>query len=174
MSKEIIEIRQIDEGGQNPRTNLFEKPLWELQFINGEKRILGKVKIEEYISKAYAKTLHHFNKKFFITNTDKKYTIWVLVFQENYEDVILSSSQLCEKLYIGHQRRDEEKLKDIYINKELMAPQNPALFSEKITTPEEKEEINDLRKKLDPEDAFKIGLHLHDHEKEETKEDENE
>ena len=67
-----------------------------------------------------------------------------------------------------------EKLKDIYISKELMAPQNPALFSEKITTPEEKEEINDLRKKLDPEEAFKIGLHLHDHEKEEKKEDENE
>ena len=69
MSKEIIDITQIDEGGQNPRTNLFEKPLWELHFINGEKRILGKVKMEEYISKAFAKTLHHFNKKFFITNT---------------------------------------------------------------------------------------------------------
>ena len=114
------------------------------------------------------------NKKFFITNTEKKYTIWVLVFQENYEDVILSTKQLREKLYIGHQRRDEEKLKDVYIAKETQAPQNPALFTNRVTTTAEKEEINDLRKKLDPEDAFKIGLHLHDHEKEEMKEDENE
>ena len=53
-------------------------------------------------------------------------------------------------------------------------PQNPALFTNRVTTTAEKEEINDLRKKLDPEDAFKIGLHLHDHEKEEMKEDENE
>ena len=174
MSKEIIDITQIDEGGQNPRTNLFEKPLWELHFINGEKRILGKVKMEEYISKAFAKTLHHFNKKFFITNTEKKYTIWVLVFQENYEDVNLSTKQLREKLYIGHQRRDEEKLKDVYIAKEKQAPQNPALFTNRVTTTAEKEEINDLRKKLDPEDAVKLGLHLHDHEKEEMKEDENE
>ena len=43
MSKEIIDITQIDEGGQNPRTNLFEKPLWELHFINGEKRTFTNV-----------------------------------------------------------------------------------------------------------------------------------
>ena len=32
MSKEILRIKQIDEGGENPKTKLPEKPLWELTF----------------------------------------------------------------------------------------------------------------------------------------------
>ena len=43
------------------------------------------------------------------------------------------------------------------------------MFTDRITTPEEKEEIKTLRKELDAEEAFKLGLHLHDDEIEEAK-----
>ena len=49
MSKKITSLIQINEGGKNPKTNLFEKPLWELSFEDDEKRILGKPKMEEYL-----------------------------------------------------------------------------------------------------------------------------
>ena len=32
MSKEIVKLTQIDEGGNNPKSGLYEKPLWELEF----------------------------------------------------------------------------------------------------------------------------------------------
>ena len=44
MSKEIIKITQNDEGGENPKTKLPEKPLWELMFDDNTIRILGKPK----------------------------------------------------------------------------------------------------------------------------------
>ena len=51
MSLRIENINQIDSGGNNPKTNLFEQPIWELTLENGEKRLLGKYKVEEYLSK---------------------------------------------------------------------------------------------------------------------------
>ena len=69
---------------------------------------------------------------------------------------------------LGHQRKDEEKYKKLEEElKKKKAPQNPALFMEtkKITTPEEKQELKDFRDKFDPEEAFRLGLHLHDDEK---------
>ena len=62
MSKAIINIVQIDEGGTNPKTNLFEQPLWELHFDDEDKRILGKSKMEEYISKGYGNTVFQFKR----------------------------------------------------------------------------------------------------------------
>ena len=40
MSIEISNVTQIDEGGTNPKTELFEQPLWLLEFDTGEQRTI--------------------------------------------------------------------------------------------------------------------------------------
>jgi len=150
MSKEIVKLTQIDEGGNNPKSGLYEKPLWELEFADGEKRILGKPKMEEYISKAYNNTVHHFNKRISKLYDDRKIIQWSIVFID-YQDVLLSTKELCNMLYLGHQRKDEEKYKDL---DEKLAkrgtPQNEALFHPYKPNPypylaKEREELDKLR-----------------------------
>ena len=62
MSKNIINIVQLDQGGTNPKSELFEQPLWELHFEDEDKRILGKAKMEEYLSKVYNNTVYQFKR----------------------------------------------------------------------------------------------------------------
>ena len=152
MSKEITKIIQLDEGGNNPKTGLHEQPLWELEFVDGEKRILGKPKMEEYLSKAYINTVHHFKKRISITLSQMRIIQWSIVFTD-YQDVLLSSKELCEKLYLGHQRKDEEKYKSI---EEKLAkrglPENQALFHP-TSNPypyleKERKELDELRARV--------------------------
>ena len=149
MSKKIIDIIQIDSGGDNPKSGLFEQPLWQLHFEDDSTRILGKVKMEEYLSKAFDKMVHHFKKKYFTMKDDKKISFWNIILID-YEDVTLSPSQFKDKLYIGHQRKDEEKYKELEAKlQEKKAPQNEALFHPpSITTQTEREKLDEFRKKV--------------------------
>ena len=97
MSKEIIKITQNDEGGENPKTKLPEKPLWELMFDDNSIRILGKPKMEEYLSKAYENTVHHFMQRRTKLLDQRIIIQWSIVFSD-YSDVLLSSSELCKKI----------------------------------------------------------------------------
>ena len=47
MSKKITSLIQINEGGKNPKTNLFEKPLWELRFGDIKNDILETTSLDE-------------------------------------------------------------------------------------------------------------------------------
>lgn len=147
MSKEITKLTQLEEGGNNPKSGLYEKPLWELEFEDGSIRILGKPKMEEYISKAYNNTVHHFNKRVSVLHDERKIIQWCVVFTD-YQDVLLATKELCNMLYLGHQRKDEEKYKEL---EEKLAkkrlPENSALFHPKrITTEEERKELENYRK----------------------------
>ena len=157
MSINITNIIQIDEGGTNPKTELFEQPLWELTFETGEKRIIGKPKMEEYLSKAYEITGHHFKRRISTLTSGTKITQWSVVFTD-YDDVLLATPELCEKLYKGHQRKDEEKYNKL--DEELTSKRG--LVSEaitkaqehsqhRITTSEEREEIDKHRDKIKEE-----------------------
>ena len=139
MSIEISNVTQIDEGGTNPKTELFEQPLWELTFDTGEKRIIGKPKMEEYLSKAYEKTVHHFKRRISMLTSGTKITQWSGVFTD-YDDFLLATPELCEKLYKGHQRKDEEKYKKL--DEELTSKRDSPFF---ITTPEDKEKLEAAR-----------------------------
>ena len=57
MTKKITSITQNNDGDINPKTKLFEQPVWVLELEDGEKRVLGKEKMEEYLSKGYEKTV---------------------------------------------------------------------------------------------------------------------
>lgn len=151
MSKEILRIKQIDEGGDNPKTKLPEKPLWELTFDDSSVRILGKPKMEEYISKSYDNTVHHFRRHITILKDDRRVILWSVVFCD-YQSVLLSGSELCNKIMLGHQRKDEEEYKEL---EESLAkknlPLNHFLFSDSEEQypflKKERYELDELRKK---------------------------
>ena len=143
MSLKINNIRQIDEGGINPKTELFEQPMWELTLETGENRILGKPKMEEYLSKAYEKTVHHFKRRISVLTSGNRITQWSVVFTD-YDDVLLATPELCDKIYKGHQRKDEEKYKKL--DEELTSKRGGV--SEAITKAVEKNK-HDSRGKRD-------------------------
>lgn len=169
MSLKINNIRQVDEGGINPKTELFEQPMWELTLETGENRIIGKPKMEEYLSKAYEKTVHHFKRRISVLTSGNRITQWSIVFTD-YDDVLLATPELCDKIYKGHQRKDEEKYKKL--DEELTSKRGGVSeaitkaveknkhesFHERITTPEEKEIVENNRNKImskeNPKDKF--------------------
>ena len=164
MSKKIIKIEQIDKGGLNESGIEVDK-LWELHFENQiNPRILDSTQILHYLTKGTSpsRNIHHFRK----WESKCKETIhnhWCIVYSNPIDHSLLLPSKFYDLIYEGHRKEQEE------LNPRVEAPPNPALFTERITTPEEKEEIKTLRKELDADEAFKLGLHLHDDEIEEAK-----
>ena len=164
MSKKIIKIEQIDKGGLNESGIEVDK-LWELHFENQiNPRILDSTQILHYLTKGTSpsRNIHHFRK----WESKCKETIhnhWCIVYSNPIDHSLLLPSKFYDLIYEGHRKEQEE------LNPRVEAPPNPALFTEKITTTEEKKEIKDFRDKFDPDEAFRIGLHLHDDEIEEAK-----
>ena len=165
MSKKIIKIEQIDKGGLNESGVQVDK-LWELHFENQvNPRKLDYTQILHYLTKGTSppKSVYAFKKwesTFF--NSDKIHYWWCIVYDDK-DHILLLPPKFYDLIYEGHRKEQEE------LNPKVEAPPNPALFTERITTPEEKEEIKTLRKEFDAEEAFKLGLHLHDDEIEEAK-----
>ena len=165
MSLKINNIRQIDEGGINPKTELFEQPMWELTLETDEKRILGKPKMEEYLSKAYEKTVHHFKRRISTLTSGTKITQWSVVFTD-YDDILLATPELCEKLYKGHQRKDEEKYKKLdeelttkrgLVSEAIVKAQEHSQHESyhRVTTPEDKEKVKSFRDQVRKEENLK-------------------
>jgi hypothetical protein len=78
----------------------------------------------------------------------------------------LSTSELCEKLYKGHQRKDEEKynkLDDELTSKRGLVSEAIAKATEnskhedyhRITTPEDKEKVEEFRDQVKKEENYK-------------------
>jgi len=152
MSMRIEKINQIDSGGVNPKTNLFEQPIWELTLEGGEQKLLGKDKMGEYLSKGYDNSVHQF-KRWSVTSTSgAELHLWAIVFTDKSHDMCVTT-RFLEKLYQGHVRRDEEKYrkheKELE-EKMISTPVNPVLFSEKktLTTEEERKELDEFREKV--------------------------
>jgi hypothetical protein len=167
MSKKIIKIEQIEEGGKNEKGVQVDK-LWKLYFENHEvPRILDKTQLQELAQKGTSPPKSVFSatrwgSTFSPTLTDKTFYWWILVYDDRSHAVLLPG-EFYDLLYEGHRKEQEE------LHPKAEAPPNPALFTERITTLEEKEEIKQLREELDANEAFKLGLHLHDDETEEAK-----
>tara|TARA_B110000285_G_C15122271_1_gene617934 strand:+ start:879 stop:1370 length:492 start_codon:yes stop_codon:yes gene_type:complete len=153
MTKKVITLEQNNDGGINPKSNLFEQPIWELMLDNNEKKILGKQKMEEYLSKSYEKTVHNFKRWTLTTQSGTSVNIWCIIFTDKTHEV-LTTEKLKEQLYGGHVRKDMEKYQKIeeeIIDKHSL-PENPALFisetRQSLTTEEESRQLDDFRKKV--------------------------
>ena len=171
MSKKIIKIEQIEEGGKNEKGDIVDK-LWKLYFESKDERILDKRQLKDLAQSGTSppKTIFsvtRWGSTFPATLTDKVFHWWIIVYEDKNHTVLLPNA-FYDLLYQGH--RNEEDKTDIDKVK-FEAPPNPALFTERITTPEEKEEIARLRQEIDSDEAFKLGLHLHDDEIEEIEKD---
>jgi hypothetical protein len=149
MSLRIENINQIDSGGTNPKTNLFEQPVWELTLENGEKRLLGKDKVEEYLSKGYDNSVHQFKRWSVTTTSGAELYLWAIIFSDKSHDVCVTT-RFLEKLYQGHVRKDEEKYKKHEKDRAENHPVNPVLFTERksLTTDEERKELDEYRNQI--------------------------
>ena len=56
MTKQITTLQQKNEGGQNPKTKLFEQPIWLLTLEDGEEKVLGKDEAKR-LNKIYQKVI---------------------------------------------------------------------------------------------------------------------
>ena len=164
MSKKIKGIEQIEEGGKNEKGVQVDK-LWKLSFENEEiPRILDKTQLQELAQSGTSPpksifSVTRWGSTFSPTLTDKTFYWWIIVYDDRNHTVLLPP-EFYELLYQGHKKEEDEKIK-------VEAPPNPALFTERITTQKEKEEIKKFRQEMDSNEAFEIGLHLHDDEKQE-------
>ena len=175
MSKTIKKIDQLDEGGTNPKSGIHESTLWRLHFEDdSEPRILGRVKMLEYLSKGTMppKTAFSFkkwdltipfpeleevNETYNISIPTKKITrTWSVVYDDK-QHIQLISKDFYALITNGHRNKDEEKLKEIeeqILKKHESVPQNEALFHKptnkpkSVTTDEERKELDDFRAKV--------------------------
>jgi len=151
MSLKIEKIIQVDSGGVNPKTNLFEQPIWELTLEGGEQRLLGKDKMGEYLSKGYDNSVHQFKRWLVTSTTGSELFLWAIVFTDKSHDLCVGQ-RFLDKLYQGHVRKDEEKYRKHEMDKAENHPVNPVLFSDSLrksyTTEEERKELDDFREKV--------------------------
>ena len=149
MSLKIEKIIQVDSGGVNPKTNLFEQPIWELTLEGGEQRLLGKDKMGEYLSKGYDNSVHQFKRWLVTSTTGSELFLWAIIFTDKSHDLCVGQ-RFLDKLYQGHVRKDEEKYRKHEMDKAENSPVNPVLFSEKktLTTEEERKELDEFREKV--------------------------
>ena len=150
MTKKITSLVQKNDGGIKQKTELFEQPIWLLTLEDGEEKILGKDKMEEYLSKGFDKAIHQFKRWKVTTTQGNDVDVWVVIFTDKTHD-LCPTVKIIDKLFTGHSVRDAEKFKKIEeeLEKKRDVPQNPALFhGTTITTPEEKEYLEKKRKEI--------------------------
>ena len=83
------------------------------------------------------------------TTSGTEVRLWAVVFTDNSHDLCVAS-KFYQMLKLGHQRKDEEKYKEIEEKLHLKRlPENTALFHPKsLTTKDERKELDEYRKKI--------------------------
>ena len=164
MSKIINKIEQLNDGGLNPKSGVFESVLWKLEFEDSsEPRILGRIKMIEYLGKGTmpSKTVYSFKKWDLKTTLENEIRIWVIVYDDK-SDSVLINKDFYALITRGHRNKDEEKMIESeelvegsrglvsaavkQVQKEKV--QENVLPTKSITTPEEKEELNLFREQV--------------------------
>jgi len=171
MSKIINKIEQLNDGGLNPKSGVFESVLWKLEFEdNSEPRILGRIKMIEYLGKGTmpSKTVYSFKKWDLKTTLENEIRIWVIVYDDK-SDSVLINKDFYALITRGHRNKDEEKavepvesteiaegsrglvsaaVKQVLEQAQKEKVQEIVLPTKSITTPEEKEELNLFREQV--------------------------
>ena len=146
MTKHILQIEELPEGGENPKTKVHEKTAWRIKFFDGEEKILVKYKIIEYLSMAYRKAVGHFEKRNVVT-TSGNTVVWFIIFQDGESGDLLGKNEFCTKLTDGHMQRNQDEVK------QFQAPESP-IFTDPITSPEDRIKVDQFRDQV-KEDEYK-------------------
>jgi len=116
MSKKIIRINQIDNGGENENGLKVDK-LWELYFENEETpRILDNTQMLHYMTKGTSppKNIHHFRRwQTTFTSTDKVHTWWAIVYSDPIDHDMLLPNKFYNLIYEGHRKEEDEKAETV-------------------------------------------------------------
>ena len=167
MSKTIVHIDQISDGGTNPETNIMEEVLWTLLFDNDEgTRILGRSQMLEYLTAGTSpiKNVHSFKKWEIKTRLGHTIRTWVVVYDDK-SHVQLNNDSFYSLLTNGHRNKEEEKKESIdteeviesqrgAISKAIQQAQEEAQ-ADRITSREEKEELSTFRDQVREESMAK-------------------
>ena len=167
MSKTIVHIDQISDGGTNPETNIMEEVLWTLLFDNDEgTRILGRSQMLEYLTAGTSpiKNVHSFKKWEIKTRLGHTIRTWVVVYDDK-SHVQLNNDSFYSLLTNGHRNKEEEK-KELIDTEEVIESQRGAISkaiqqaqeeaqADRITSREEKEELSTFRDQVREESMAK-------------------
>ena len=106
MTKIIVTISQMSEGKINPKTELMEKPAWQLGFEDHTADILFRSKMLELLSRGYHKTVENFRRGD-VTTSSGQTSFWIVVFQD-YEVRLQTNMEIMKIITDGHRNIERE------------------------------------------------------------------
>ena len=110
MSKKIIKIEQIEEGGKNEKGVVVDK-LRKLYFNNHEvTRIVDKTQLQELAQKGTSPPKSIFSVTRWGSNlsptlTDKTFYWWIVIYDDRSHTVLLPN-EFYDLLYEGHRKEE--------------------------------------------------------------------
>jgi len=167
MSKTIVRIDQISDGGINPETNITEDVLWTLYFDNnGGARTLGRNQMLEYLTAGTSpiKNVHSFKKWDITTTQGSEIRTWVIVY-DDHTHVQLINKDFYSLISNGHRNKEElvdlanEEPKEVIdsqrgaVSKAIQHAQEEAQANP-ITLPDEREKVDSFRDKVKEDKKF--------------------
>ena len=171
MSKTIVRIDQMSDGGINPETDITEDVLWTLHFDNnGGVRTLGKIQMLEYLTSGTSpiKNVHSFKKWDIKTTQGNEIRTWVIVY-DDHTHVQLINKDFYSLIANGHRNKEEsvdlekqepEELDDINergaVSKAIRQVQEEALAEKQqpITSSDEREKVDSFRDQVREDSKF--------------------
>ena len=107
MTKTIVTISQLPDGKINPKTELVEKPAWQLGFDDQSADILFKSKMLEHLSRGYRKTVENFRRGDVAAVGGAQTSFWIVVFQD-YEVRLQTAVEIMQIITDGHRNIERE------------------------------------------------------------------
>jgi len=171
MSKTIVRIDQMSDGGINPETDITEDVLWTLHFDNdGGIRILGRNQMLMYLTSGTSpiKNVHSFKKWDIKTTQGNEIRTWVIVY-DDHTHVQLINKDFYSLIANGHRNKEEsvdlekqepEELDDINergaVSKAIRQVQEEALAEKQqpITSSDEREKVDSFRDQVREDSKF--------------------
>jgi len=117
MTKTIVTIAQMSDGKVNPKTELMEKPAWQLGFDDQSADILFRSKMLELLSRGYHKTVENFRRGDVTTSVGGQTSFWIVVFQD-YEVRLQTNVEIMKIITDGHRNIERESKVDENITEE--------------------------------------------------------
>ena len=107
----------MSDGKVNPKTELMEKPAWQLGFDDQSADILFRSKMLELLSRGYHKTVENFRRGDVTTSVGGQASFWIVVFQD-YEVRLQTNVEIMKIITDGHRNIERESKVDENTTKE--------------------------------------------------------